>query len=117
MYNCLSIFRTRSGAESEEDASDADQAMPSANEDDMQVLPIKKSKKSSTKRDWSIQDPQKENDLIEWYQENPYIWLITDKDYMNYIRKNNAIEDKAKELGLTGKAFQLILTRDIGIFF
>ena len=31
------------------------------------------------------------------------MWLITDKDHMNHAMKQNALEEKGKELRVTGK--------------
>ena len=36
------------------------------------------------------------------------MWLITDKDYMNHAKKQNVLEEKGKELGVTGKFWILI---------
>ena len=36
------------------------------------------------------------------------MWLITDKDYMNHAKKQNALEEKGKELGVTDKFWTLI---------
>ena len=77
-------------------------------EDNMPLVTTKKANKSSAKNDWSMKDHRAELDLIEWYKENTYLWLITDKDYMNHAKKNNALEDKGKELGVTGKLLTLI---------
>ena len=68
----------------------------------------KKAEKSSRrkKNDWSIQDSAAELDLIEWYKDNTYLWLITDQAQRG--RKTKALEDKAMELGLTGKVLTLI---------
>ncbi|XP_071790737.1 uncharacterized protein [Asterias amurensis] len=63
----------------------------------------KKAEKSSRrkKNDWSIQDSAAELDLIEWYKDNTYLWLITDQAQRG--RKTKALEDKAMELGLTAE--------------
>ena len=76
------------------------------NEEEMPLTTsTNKTKKSSAsaRKDWSIKNPEDEEDLIEWYKENTYMWLITDKDYMNHAKKQNALEEKGKELGVTGK--------------
>jgi hypothetical protein len=117
----LSIFRPKSptpppysdaGSDEEptQQGSQQVQEMHSStdHEDDMPLVTTKKAKKSSAKNDWSMKDPRAELDLIEWYKDNTYLWLITDKDYMNHAKKNNALEDKGKELGVTGKFLTLI---------
>ena len=70
-----------------------------------------KTKKSSAsaRKDWSIKNPEDEEELIEWYKENTYMWLISDKDYMNHAKKQNALEEKGNELGVTGKFWTLII--------
>lgn len=54
------------------------------------------------KQGWSLPD-QVEQDLVEWLQDNSYLWLRSTKDYH---RKKAAWEMKAQELGVTLKHLQ-----------
>ena len=88
----------RAGSDEEHSSTENEEEMPL-------TTSTNKTKKSSAsaRKDWSIKNPEDEEDLIEWCKENTYMWLITDKDYMKHAKKQNALEEKGKELGVTGK--------------
>ncbi|XP_072042755.1 uncharacterized protein [Amphiura filiformis] len=91
------------GSDEEPTQQEGLQEMHSSSDQEDDPIPLVSTKKSSAKNRWSIKDPKSEIDLIEWYKDNTYLWLITDKDYMNHAKKSNALEDKAKELGVTAE--------------